>query len=257
MSAPGHAIDAPRRGPRNALGALLARVYALRWDVLPPLTGVAMMAMIVGALIVAPRELIEGELQRIMYIHVPSANAFYLAFFIVFVASLLLLWTRDMRWDAVARGAATVGVLFTGLTLATGAIWGKPIWGVWWTWDARLTSTLILFLIYSGYLLARSTSDVNDEQTARFSAVYAILGFLDIPIIIMSVRWWRTLHPQPIVFRGLERPAMPMEMFVVLLTGMAAILLLTLWFIVLRTEAERLAQRTESLRAAIDRREAP
>ena len=118
--------------------------------------------------------------------------AAYGAFAVVFVASLVVLWKRDMRWDAVARGAATVGVLFTGLTLATGALWGKPVWGVYWTWDARLTATLVLFLIYGAYLLARSMADELDEGAARFAAVFAVIGAFDIPLIMMSVRWWRT-----------------------------------------------------------------
>jgi heme exporter protein C len=230
-------------------------LYDARWLLLPPLVGVSMLAMIVGAVIVAPREAIEGEVQRIFYIHVPSAIAAYLSFFIVFVASIIVLWKRDMRFDSVARAAAGVGVLFTGLVLATGAIWGYPIWGAWWAWDARLTSTLILFLIFSGYLLARSLADISDEQAARYAAVFAIIGFLDIPIINMSVRWWRTLHPQPIVLQMPGEQALPDSMLIVLSIGMVAIVLLALWFIALRSEVERIAARTNALRAAVDRRE--
>ena len=224
-----------------------------RWQLLPPLTGVAMLAMIVGALIAAPREVVEGEVQRIFYIHLPVIAASYLAFTVVFVASVMLLWKRDMRWDAVARSAATVGVLFTALTLVTGAIWGKPIWGVWWAWEARLITTLLLFLIYGGYLLVRSMAAPNDEQAARYAAVFAVIGFLDIPLIHMSTRWWRTLHPDPIVFRA--RPALPVEMLVVLLIGLIGVTLLALWLLVLRGETERMSQRTLSIRAELDRRE--
>jgi len=201
----------------------------------------------------APREAVEGEVQRLFYIHVPSAIAAYGAFFVVFAASILLLWKRDMRWDAVARSAAGVGVLFTGFTLATGAIWGRPIWGVYWTWDARLTSTLILFLLYGGYLLARSVAEASDEQAARFGAVFAIIAFADIPIIQMSVRWWRTLHPQPIVFD--PTPSLPAEMLIVLGIGFFAITLLATWLIVLRAETESLTLRAQELRARLDRRE--
>ena len=238
------------RGSALALaGRLAAAAYALRWATLPPATGVAMMALLVGALLAAPREAVEGDVQRLFYIHVPSALAAYLAFSVVFVASILLLWRREMRLDPVARAAAGVGVLFTGLTLATGAIWGKPIWGVYWTWDARLTSTLVLFLIYSGYLLARALSDRTDEQAARYAAVFAIIGFLDIPIIHISVDWWRTLHPQPIVERG----ALPGEMLAVLAVGIVAVGLLATWLIALRTDAESLAAHTEAMRAELDR----
>jgi heme exporter protein C len=226
-------------------------IYGWRWLVLPPVVGALMLAMLVGAVVVAPREVVEGEVQRLMYIHVPSAISGYFAFAVVFAASVGLLWTRDMRFDAVARGAATVGVLFTFMMLTTGAIWGKPIWGTYWAWDARITSTLILFLLYTAYLLARSLADELDEQAARYSAVYAIVAFLDIPIINMSVRWWRTLHPQPIVVEG----ALPMGMQIVLGLSMLAIVLLTVWLIVLRAETEGIGARATALRAALDRRE--
>lgn len=226
-------------------------VYGWRWLVLPPTVGALMLAMLVGSVVVAPREVVEGEVQRLMYIHVPSAISGYLAFAVVFAASIGLLWTRDMRFDAVARGAATVGVLFTFMMLATGAIWGKPIWGTYWAWDARITSTLILFLLYTAYLLARSLADELDEQAARYSAVYAIVAFLDIPIIQMSVRWWRTLHPQPIVTEG----ALPGSMLLVLGLSTLAVVLLTVWLIVLRAETEGIGVRATALRAALDRRE--
>lgn len=233
----------------------VAWAYGWRWLVLPPAVGISMLAMLVGAVVVAPREVVEGEVQRLMYIHVPSAIAGYLAFAVVFGASVLLLWKRDMRYDAVARGAATTGVLFTFMMLATGAIWGKPIWGTYWAWDARITSTLILFLLYTAYLLARSLADEMDEQAARYSAVYAIVAFLDIPIIQMSVRWWRTLHPQPIVMKMPGEQALPDSMLLVLFISMVAIVLLTVWLIVLRAETERIGARATSLRAELDRRE--
>ena len=230
-------------------------VYGARWTLLPPLTGAAMLAMLVGAVIVAPREAIEGEVQRIFYIHVPSALAAYLCFFIVSLASTALLWTRNLRFDAIAQSAAGVGVLFTALTLATGAIWGRPVWGVWWAWDARLTSTLVLLLIYAGYLLARSLSDRGDVQAARYAAVFAIIGFVDIPIINLSVRWWRTLHPDPIVTRIPGDQALPTSMLVVLMLGVVAITLLALWLMALRSEVEQIAVRSDDLRTVIDRRE--
>ena len=238
-----------------ALFATLRGLFGWRWIVLPPVVGVAVMTMVVGALVVAPPETIEGDVQRLLYLHFPSIMAAYGAFAVVFVASLVVLFRGDMRWDAVARGAATVGVLFTGLTLATGALWGKPVWGVFWTWDARLTSTLVLFLIYAAYLLARAMADELDEQAARFAAVFAVIGALDIPLIMMSVRWWRTLHPQPIVMRGLDRPALPPEMLFVLLVAFLGIGALAVWLAVLRTESDWLAKRAAAMRAMIDRRE--
>ena len=232
----------------------MARAYDLRWDILPPATGAAMFALIVGALVAAPREAVEGDVQRLFYIHVPAILAAYGAFLVVFIASIAVLWKRDMRWDPLARSAAGVGVLMTAITLATGAIWGKPIWGVYWTWDARLTSTLLLLLIFTGYLLARGLADRYDEQAARYAAALAIIGFLDIPVIQMSVRWWRTLHPQPIVFRPLD-PALPGEMLAVLGVGVVALALLAVWLIALSTEAESLTSRVDGLRARLDRSE--
>ena len=233
-------------------GALPA--YRARWVLLPALTGVMMMAMLVGAVLAAPREVVEGDVQRLMYLHVPSASAgTYLSFFITAAASVTFLISRDIRWDAVARSAATVGVLFTIFTLATGAIWGKPIWGVYWTWDARLTSTLVLLLIYTAYLLARSVTGPNDEQAARYAAIFALIGFLDIPLIHFSVDWWRTLHPQRIIFD--PRPAVPNEMLLVLLVSFVAISLLMLWLIALRSDTEQLAQRSDRMRARLDQRD--
>jgi heme exporter protein C len=236
----------------NVVSRPLSLLYGLRWQVLPPVVAVGMFALIAGAVVVAPRESVEGEVQRLFYIHLPSALAAYASFLVVFCASIMVLWKRDLRWDAIARGAAGVGVLFTVFTLATGAIWGRPIWGVFWTWDARLTSTLILLLLYAGYLLARSLSDPGDEQAARYGAVFAILAFADIPIINMSVRWWRTLHPQPMVFRPGDGPTMPGEMVAVLLVGIVAVGALMTWLIILRSEAELLGQRVDGLRARLD-----
>ena len=261
MSAFGTPETARQRSPGSPPGGVSAVaqrwaewLYDWRWRLLPPLTGITMFAMILGAVIVAPREAIEGEVQRLMYIHVPSANVMYAAVFAWLVASAIVLWKRDMRWDPIARSVAGVGWLFTGLTLATGALWGKPIWGTWWAWDARLTSTLILFLIFSAYLLARSLADESDEQVARYSAVFAVIGAVDVPIIYMSVRWWRTLHPQPVV-ANLEGPALPMSMLIVLLISLVAIVLLAIWLVALKSEAESAGHRLTAIRTAIDRRE--
>jgi heme exporter protein C len=236
----------------RTISAVSVRAYRVRYTILPPATGVAIMALILGAVLVAPREAVEGEVQRLLYIHVPAVLAAYLAFSVTFVASVMLLWTRDMRYDPVARSAAGVGVLFIALNLATGAIWGKPIWGVYWTWDARLTSTLVLLLIFVAYLLARSVSSRTDEQAARYTAVFAIIGFLDVPLIHFAVDWWRTLHPQPILPRG----ALPGEMAAVLLVGIVAVTLLAVWLIVLRTDTESMAAQADALSAELDRFEA-
>ena len=134
-----------------------------------------------------------GHLQKIMYVHVPSAWNAFLAFFVVFVASLHYLWLKRERSDLLAASAAEVGTVFTALTLVLGSIWGRPTWGVWWTWDPRLTSTAVLLVIFAGYLALRAFADDPDRR-ARWSAAVGILGALNVPIVYMSVKWWRTLH---------------------------------------------------------------
>ena len=134
-----------------------------------------------------------GHLQKIMYVHVPSAWVSMVAFFVVFICSVLFLLRRDIRYDLAAASAAEVGVILTGLTLALGSIWGRPTWGIWWTWDPRLTTTAILLLIYVGYLTLRSFTE-DEDRRARWAAAVGILGFLNVPIVYMSVRWWRTIH---------------------------------------------------------------
>lgn len=168
----------------------------------------ALFFVIVGlyfALVKAPPDAYQGESQRIMYLHIPSILTAYLSFFIVFIGSCLFLWRREKRDDILAHSAAEIGVLFTGLTIVEGAIWGKPTWGVWWTWDARLTLTAILFLIFVGYLMLRSLIE-DENRAAVCGAVLGIIGFLDIPLIHMSVYWWRTLHQPPSILRPDKAP---------------------------------------------------
>jgi heme exporter protein C len=134
-----------------------------------------------------------GNLQKIMYVHVPAAWVSMIAFLVVFVASVLFLWKRQLRHDLLAASAAEVGVILTALTLALGSIWGRPTWGIWWTWDPRLTTTAIMLLIYAGYLALRAFTE-DEDRRARWSAAVGILAFLNVPIVYMSVRWWRTIH---------------------------------------------------------------
>jgi len=172
------------------------------------LGGLALLFILLGlyfGLIKAPPDANQGDVQRIMYLHIPSILTAYLAFFIVFVGSCLYLWKGERRDDILAHSAAEVGVLFTALTIIEGSIWGKPTWGVWWTWDARLTLTALLLLIFVGYLMLRSLIE-DQNRSAVCGAVLGIIGFLDIPLIHMSVYWWRTLHQPPSILRPDKAP---------------------------------------------------
>ncbi len=168
----------------------------------------ALVFILVGiyfGLVKAPPDANQGNVQRIMYLHIPSILTAYLSFFIVFVGSCMYLWKRERRDDILARSAAEIGVLFTALTIMEGSIWGRPTWGVWWTWDARLTLTAILLMIFAGYLLLRSLIE-DEERGAVAGAILGIIGFLDIPLIHMSVYWWRTLHQPPSILRPDKAP---------------------------------------------------
>ena len=160
------------------------------------LSAVALAMGLVMAFGVAPRETSQGNVQRIMYVHPPLAWVAYVAFAVVAVASIAYLVRRRPAADHLAHASAEVGVVFTGLAIATGSIWGKPTWGTWWTWDARLTSVAILFVMYVGYLLLRGTIEDRD-RAARYCAVLGIVAALDMPLVHFSVYWWRTLHQPP------------------------------------------------------------
>ena len=167
----------------------------------------------------APTESVMGQLQRILYFHVPLAWVGFLAFSIVFIASILYLWTVNQRWDALGHAAAEIGVLFTTLMLFTGATWAKPVWGVWWTWDPRLTTSLIMWLLYVGYLMLRAYAPTY-HQAARYSAVMGIVAFVDVPIVYFAVTWWRNIHPEMVIGPMAESDAMDSSMAVTLLFSM-------------------------------------
>jgi heme exporter protein C len=162
------------------------------------ISGAMMLVILYLIFIWVPTERNLGVSQRIFYFHVPIAWVAFLAFFIVLVGSVGYLWKRTQGWDRLAYCAAEIGVLFTTLMLITGILWAKPVWGVWWTWDPRLTTSLILWLIYVAYLMLRAYSPRGD-QGARYAAVLGIAGFIDVPIVYLSIVWWRTVHPQAIV----------------------------------------------------------
>jgi heme exporter protein C len=194
------------------------------------LVGVA--AVYVLALAYTPIEARQGLAQKIFYVHVPAAWSALLAFSLVGLASILYLWLRDPRLDRFAAASAEVGVVFSAVMLTSGPIWAKPIWGTWWTWDARLTLTLFLFFLFVGYLSLRAA--VHDPgERARFSAVVGILGMLLVPFIHLSVYLFRTLHPQPIVLKP-SAPSLPPEMLRTLLVSTVVFTLLYLGFVMAR-----------------------
>ena len=204
------------------------------------LAALALALGLVLGLLVAPREITQGNVQRIMYVHVPSVWVAYLAFGVVFVASIAYLWKRAAGADRVAHASAEVGVVFTGITIASGAIWGKPTWGTWWTWDARLTSVAILFVMYVGYLLVRTMID-DPERGARYAAVLGIVAALDVPLVHFSVYWWRTLHQPPSIVK--PGPAtMPGVILSALLVNFVAFTILYLYFVTKRVGLLRAQQ---------------
>ena len=207
---------------------------ALGW-----LTVLGLVAGLIAGFGYAPREAVQGNVQRIMYLHVPAVLTAYLAFSIVLAASVGHLVTRSLVWDRWAAGAAEIGTIFTGVTLVSGSIWGKPTWGTWWTWDARLTSTAILFVTYVGYLLLRNVIE-DAERRARLSAVLGILGALNIPIVHFSVSWWRTLH-QPATVLTPSPSAVSAVIGQALLVNWVAFTLLFAYLLVKRVRLSRLA----------------
>lgn len=188
----------------------------------------------------APREAVQGNVQRIMYLHVPAVLTAYLAFALVLLGSIGYLATRRSGWDRLAAAAAEIGVLFTGVTIVSGSIWGKPTWGVWWTWDARLTSTAVLFLVYVGYLLLRAMTE-EAEARARYAAVVGILGALNIPIVHFSVKWWRALH-QPSTILGPEPSPIAPSILAALAVNAVGFGLLFAYFLARRIEIARLEE---------------
>jgi heme exporter protein C len=193
------------------------------------------------SLFVAPPDAVQGDVQRLMYVHVPAAWLAYLSFLVVFVASIAYLRTSRVRWDRLAAASAEIGVLFTGLAIALGALWGKPVWGTWWTWDPRLTTTTVLLLIYIGYLSVRRAVD-NPARRARWAAVIGIVGFIDVPIVHLSVVWWRSLHQGPTVLR-LGGPEIEGIMLAALLVGVAAFTVTYAYLMTLRLRVGRLEER--------------
>ena len=234
MTAPG-ARAITRRGMAISVAGLLglAWVYVL-------------------ALAFTPVELRQGPAQKIFYLHVPAAWSALISFSLVGITSALYLWLHDPRLDRFAASSAEVGVAFSAVMLTTGPIWAKPIWGTWWTWDARLTLTLFLFFLFIGYLALRAA--VHDpEERARFSAVVGILGMLLVPFIHLSVYLFRTLHPRPVVLKP-SAPSLPPEMLRTLLVSTAVFTVLYVGLVTLRYGLAMMEEARDEAAEAADAR---
>jgi heme exporter protein C len=218
--------------------------------ILPSLTFAGMLAALYMVFIYAPLERTMGAVQKIFYFHVSSAWVAFLAFFFVFIFSLAYLMRRNKKWDDYAAGAAEVGILFCSLVLITGPIWAKPAWGIWWTWDARLTLTLILWLVYIGYLMLRRYV-IDPEKKATFSAVIGIIGFIDVPLVYLSIRWWRTQHPSPVMGGG-EDSGLDPAMAQAFIVSLAAFTILFFYLWTKRVKLEKLKDQTEELQNRLE-----
>jgi len=190
------------------------------------------------ALFWSPPDAAQGDVFRIFYVHVPTAWLAYLAFVVVFVASVGWLWTRRPVFDAVAVSSAEIGVLFTGVTLMLGSIWARPTWGVWWTWEPRLVTTAVMFVMYAGYLLVRSLS-TDLERRATRAAVLGIIFVVDVPIVHLSVTWMNSLHQLPTVLRPDASPTIAPSMLATLIVSVVAFTILYAYLMTVRVALER------------------
>ncbi len=214
---------------------------------LPLIAGGMAIATLYGAFFYAAREKTMGDVQRIFYFHAPAGIMCFLAFFVTFLASIAYLRTRRRVWDIVGHSSVEAGMLLTSIVLLTGPFWARPVWGTWWTWEARLVWTLVLWMIYAGYLLLRRYTDDPDQQ-ARFAAVMGIVGFLDVPIVYYSVHWWRGHHP--LVLKVSGGGGLEPTMRIVFLGGIITYLFLYMALMALRVPLGRMEDDLRRLEAS-------
>ena len=212
---------------------------------------ISVIATVVLGLFITPPDVVQGNLARLLYVHPPIAWVAYLAYGVTSLASALYLWrpTRALRWDHIAASSAEVGVVFTALTLVTGSIWGRPAWGVWWTWDARLTTTAILLVLYLGYLALRRIP-ASPQRRAKRSAIAALIAFVDVPIVHFSVDWWRTLHQGATVASLGTNSKIHGIMAWTLLLGFIAFTLVYVWMTLVRYQITAIDSQLEVNRLA-------
>ena len=204
----------------------------------------------VGALylvfIYVPTEATMGIVQRIFYLMAPVAWLSLLSFLIIFISSILYLRKRKSKWDILAHSSAEIGIVFTTLTLITGAIWAKPVWGMWWTWEPRLTATLVLWLIYLAYFMVRSFA-TEESRGATFAAVVGIVGFIDVPIIGLATTLWRGMHPGTIISQGGLAPSMLLTLLVSIAAFTALYFLLLMQRVSMKTDEDELKKLKDSV----------
>ncbi len=201
----------------------------------------------------APRERIMGEVQRIFYFHVGVAWVGMAAFVVALIAGVIYLRSGDLRWDRLGAASVEIGLLFAFMTIVSGSVWARPAWNTWWTWDPRLTTYTIMVLIYIAYLMLRQGID-EPGRRARFAAVYAIVGFISVPITFFAIRIWRTIHPA-VIGTGAETAQggfdMTSPMVIVLLFSIATLSVLYVCLMANRLQLEKLAERVEHLKARV------
>jgi heme exporter protein C len=226
---------------------LPATAKLMRWtNILGGIVAVLMLINLYNIFIYVPTEKSMGIVQRIFYFHAPSAITAFVAFTVTFVYSVLFLARHRLWHDRVAYCAAEVGVLLTTIVLTTGPIWARPVWNTWWSWDPRLTTTLVLWFIYAGYLMLRNFTG-EEQRGARFAAVFAIVGFVDVPIVYMANRLWRTLHPQPVILGGSGSGLEP-TMRYAFLFSIVTFICLFVFFLLLRLRLERTRLEAEGIK---------
>ena len=191
-----------------------------------------------------PDEASQGAIFRIIFFHVPAAMTAMLCAFVALLSSVGFLVTKKFRYDAVAVSVTEVGLAFLAANLVTGSIWGRIIWGIWWTWDARLTSALVCWLLYAGYLMLRRAIE-EPTQRATVAAVFSIFAFVDVPIVIFSIKWWRTQHPQPVFWGG---GSIPGDWYLTALLNLLAMVLLGVVLVAIRLRQEETQREIDSLR---------
>jgi heme exporter protein C len=195
-----------------------------------------------------PDEMRQGQIFRIIYFHVPAAAAAMTGSAVALVASVLFLVTKNFQYDALAVAVTEVGLAFLAVNLVTGSIWAHVIWGVWWAWDPRLTSALICWILYAGYMILRQALE-EPTQRATFAAVYSIFAFTDVPIVYFSIRWWRTIHPQPVFFS--KNGEFPPDWLRAMGINMFAIFLLYAVLTMIRLRQEQTQREIDSLRRTV------